>query len=59
MLQITLDLHAATDLVDNSAEWFRMSTKPPLDYLIRSVDNALHRYVDEVLRETHGVGRGH
>ena len=36
-----------------------MSTKPPLGYLIKSVDNALHRYVDGVLRETHGVGRGH
>lgn len=36
-----------------------MSKKPPLGYLIKSVDNALHRYVDGVLRETHGVGRGH
>lgn len=36
-----------------------MSKKPPLGYLIKSFDNALHRYVDGVLRETHGVGRGH
>lgn len=36
-----------------------MSKKPPLGYLIKSVDNALHRYVDGVLRETHGVSRGH
>lgn len=36
-----------------------MNKKPPLGYLIKSVDNALHRYVDGVLHEAHGVGRGH
>lgn len=36
-----------------------MSKRPPLGYLIKSVDNALHRYVDGVLREAHGIGRGH
>ncbi|MFR9751944.1 hypothetical protein ACL02S_13045 [Nocardia sp. 004] len=36
-----------------------MSTQQPLGYLIKSLDNALHRYVDGVLRENHGVSRGH
>lgn len=36
-----------------------MSKNPPLGFLIKSVDNALHHYVDGVLREAHGVGRGH
>lgn len=36
-----------------------MNTTPPLGYLIKSVDNALHRYVDQALHQAHGVGRGH